>query len=93
MYRYLILAAIAFTGLAQRPLTMDQIVLRHEQALGGIDRIHALDSLVLRGMYHEGGPIPPDMPVVARNYNAFKATILPGDRRSGRSQSGPKGGF
>jgi tetratricopeptide (TPR) repeat protein len=23
-------------------------------------------------MYHEGGPIPPDMPVVARNYMAFK---------------------
>ena len=76
MYRSLIVLAMATLtsgqGFSQQPLTIDQIVIRHEQALGGIDNIHALDSLVLRGMYHEGGPIPADMPVAARNYNAFK---------------------
>jgi hypothetical protein len=74
MYRRLILFAMVMTGraIARQPMTIDQLVIRHEQALGGINRIHALDSLVIRGMYHEGGPIPPDMPVVARNYNAFK---------------------
>ena len=67
----LILFATATIAIAQ-PLTIDQIVIRHEQALGGIDRIHALDSLVIRGMYHEGGAIPADTPLVARNYMAFK---------------------
>ena len=75
MCRYLIVLAVAIAGglaIAGQPLTVDQIVTRHDQALGGIDRIHALDSLVIRGMYLEGGPIPPDTPVVARNYMAFK---------------------
>ena len=62
----------AFGALAQEPLTIDQIVSRHEQAIGGIEKIHAIDSLVIRGMYHEGGEIPSDVPVVARNYMAFK---------------------
>jgi len=72
MHRYLILLAVATIATAQQPLTIDQIVARHEQALGGIDKIHALDSLVIRGMYHEGGPIPPDMPVAPHNYMALK---------------------
>jgi hypothetical protein len=79
MHRCLILFAIAALATAQQSLvdqmSIDQIVARHEQALGGIDRIHALDSLVIRGMYHEGGAIPADMPVVARNYMAFKRPI------------------
>ncbi len=56
---------------AQETLSIDQIVARHAQALGGLDKIHALKSLVIRGMYHEGGPIPDGTPIVARNYMAF----------------------
>jgi len=41
------------------------------EAIGGMEKIHALKSLVMRGMYHEGGAIPEGTPIVARNYNAF----------------------
>src|SRR3954466_15279515 len=64
-----VLLATAAAG--QDSLTIDQIVLRHVEALGGPERIHALQSLVIRGMHHEGGVIPPEMPVRARNYMAF----------------------
>lgn len=63
-----VLARAAF---AQQPLTIEQIVRKHVEAIGGIEKIHALKSLVIRGMYHEGGEIPPGMPIVARNYSAF----------------------
>src|SRR5579863_8783587 len=67
------LAAALFVAVAtaQQSLTVDQIVERHVRALGGIEKIHALRSLVIRGMHHEGGPIPPGTPIVARNYMAF----------------------
>ncbi|HXE63905.1 MAG TPA: hypothetical protein VN519_10220, partial [Bryobacteraceae bacterium] len=61
-------AAAAF---AQQALTLEQIVQKHVDAIGGIKKIHALKSLVIRGMYHEGGEIPPGTPIVARNYMAF----------------------
>jgi len=61
-------AAAAF---AQQALTLEQIVQKHVDAIGGIEKIHALKSLVIRGMYHEGGEIPPGTPIVARNYMAF----------------------
>ena len=64
-----VLLATAAAG--QDALTIDQIVLRHVEVLGGAERIHALKSLVIRGMHHEGGVIPPDMPIRARNYMAF----------------------
>ncbi len=64
-----VLVAIAS---AQPVLTIDQIVAKHAEALGGMDKIHALQWLVIRGMYHEGGPIPDGTPIVARNYMAFK---------------------
>ncbi|HVV44772.1 MAG TPA: tetratricopeptide repeat protein [Bryobacteraceae bacterium] len=62
---------LAAAVLAQQPLTLEQIVQKHVDAIGGIEKIHALKSLVFRGMYHEGGEIPPGTPIVARNYSAF----------------------
>lgn len=64
-------ALLATAAAGQEALTIDQIVLRHVEALGGAERIHALQSLIIRGMHHEGGVIPPDMPLRARNYMAF----------------------
>src|SRR5579872_2935866 len=64
-------ALLATTTAAQEALSLDQIVLQHVEALGGAERIHALQSLIIRGMHHEGGVIPPDMPIRARNYMAF----------------------
>jgi Tetratricopeptide repeat len=52
-------------------LTLDQIVGKHVEALGGSDNIHKLQSIVIRGMYHEPGPIPDGTPIAARNYMAF----------------------
>jgi tetratricopeptide (TPR) repeat protein len=68
---FFIASGLLATAAGQEALTLDQIVLRHLEALGGADRIHALQSLVIRGMHHEGGVIPPDMPIRARNYMAF----------------------
>lgn len=62
---------LASRASAQEALSLDEIVRRHVEALGGAERIHALQSLVIRGMHHEGGAIPSDMPVRARNYMAF----------------------
>lgn len=66
-----VVLAAAASAFAQQPLTLEQIVQRHIDAIGGIGKIHALKSLVIRGMYHEGGPIPEGTPIVARNYMAF----------------------
>jgi len=33
--------------------SVESIVTKHVQALGGIDRIHAIHSIILRGWYHE----------------------------------------
>ena len=52
-------------------LTLEQVVGKHIQALGGSDNIHKLQSIVIRGMYHEPGPIPEGTPIAARNYMAF----------------------
>src|SRR5258707_8042438 len=68
---FVISVLLAAAAAGQDALTIDQIVLRHVEALGGAERIHALQSLVIRGMHHEGGVIPPDMPIRARNYMAF----------------------
>ena len=71
--RLLFITCVLLTTAAagQEALTIDQIVLQHVEALGGAERIHALQSLVIRGMHHEGGLIPPEMPIRARNYMAF----------------------
>lgn len=75
MFHQLFVPFVLLFGIAecsgQEALTVEQVVQRHVEALGGLDRIHALQSLVIRGMHHEGGPIPPDMPLVGRNYMAF----------------------
>ena len=71
MRSLLILLCLAGNCLAQQDLTLDQVVSRHVEAIGGIEKIHALKSLVIRGMYHEGGAIPTGTPLVARNYSAF----------------------
>jgi hypothetical protein len=65
------LSAVA-TSLAQEKISADQIVQRHIQALGGIEKIHALHSLVVRGMYHEPGEIPSSgPPLIPDAYQAF----------------------
>jgi len=69
--RLAVVFGVAAAALAQQPLTIEQIVQKHVDAIGGIEKIHALKSLVIRGMYHEGGEIPPGTPIVARNYMAF----------------------
>jgi hypothetical protein len=44
-------AAVSGCGLLrQQNLTPDRIAARHIEAVGGIDKIHALKSLVIRGM-------------------------------------------
>ncbi|HVW10849.1 MAG TPA: hypothetical protein VHC90_19820 [Bryobacteraceae bacterium] len=68
----MILALILASAVcAQQRLTIEQVVQKHVDAIGGIGKIQALKSLVIRGMYHEGGEIPPGTPIVARNYSAF----------------------
>jgi hypothetical protein len=69
--RFLAVFGVAAAAFAQQTLSIEQIVARHVEAIGGIDKIHALQSLVIRGMYHEGGEIPAGTPIVARNYSAF----------------------
>jgi hypothetical protein len=51
--------------------TVEEVVQRHIAALGGIENIHRLRSLVVRGMYHEPGRFPPGTPDQPRNYMAF----------------------
>ena len=46
---------VAAAAFAQQTLTLEQIVQKHVDAIGGIEKIHALKSLVIRVMYHEGG--------------------------------------
>ncbi len=64
-------AILAGTALAQPSLTLEQIVERHIAAIGGMEKINAIHSLVIRGMYHEGGEIPAETPIEPRNYMAF----------------------
>jgi len=45
---------LATVSSASSPVTIAEIVARHVAALGGIDSIHALHSVVKRGWYHEG---------------------------------------
>lgn len=57
---------------AQDKISVDQIVQRHVLALGGIDKIHALHSLVIHGIYHEPGEIPANgPPLIPDAYQAF----------------------
>jgi hypothetical protein len=57
---------------AQDKISVEQIVDRHIQALGGIEKIHALHSLVIRGIYHEPGEIPANGPALIPDaYQAF----------------------
>ena len=44
----------ASTPRATPPATIDDIVNKHVQALGGFDRIHAIHAIILHGWYHEG---------------------------------------
>jgi hypothetical protein len=68
----LLLFCALSAAVCQSPrLPLEQIVARHIEAIGGIEKIHALRSYVKRGMYHEPGPFPPDTKPVARNYMAF----------------------
>lgn len=70
---WLLAITLSLPALAQKSLTLDQIVERHVEALGGAEKIHALKTLIIRGMHHEGGAIPPGTPIQARNYMAFVA--------------------
>jgi hypothetical protein len=57
---------------AQDKISVEQIVERHTQALGGIEKIHALHSLVIRGIYHEPGEMPANgPPLIPHAYQAF----------------------
>jgi len=57
---------------AQDKISVEQIVEHHIQALGGIEKIHALHSVVIRGIYHEPGEIPASGPPLIPNaYQAF----------------------
>jgi tetratricopeptide (TPR) repeat protein len=75
LLRYAIcIAALSTSGfsLAQDKMSADQIVQRHIQALGGLEKIHALHSLVIRGIYHEPGEIPASGPALIPDaYQAF----------------------
>jgi tetratricopeptide (TPR) repeat protein len=65
------LSASTFS-LAQDKISVDQIVQRHIQALGGIEKIHALHSLVIHGIYHEPGEIRSSgPPLIPGAYQAF----------------------
>jgi hypothetical protein len=65
------LSAIALSS-AQDKLSAGQIVQLHTQALGGIEKVHALHSLVIRGIYHEPGEIPSSgSALIPHAYQAF----------------------
>jgi hypothetical protein len=72
---YAVCAVTLSTGVlspAQDKISVDEIVQRHVLALGGIDKIHALHSLVIRGIYHEPGEIPANgPPLIPDAYQAF----------------------
>jgi len=53
------------------PPTLPEILQRHEAALGGREKIQALRSIVIRGVYNEGGPIEPGKALIPDAYQAF----------------------
>ena len=67
----LLICCFSASAADSAPLTAGQIVERHIAALGGIEKIHRLHSVVIRGMYHEPGPFPPGTPDEPRNYMAL----------------------
>lgn len=50
---------------------LQDILRKHEEALGGRANIEALHSLIIRGIYHEGGPIGAGQPLIPHAYQAF----------------------
>lgn len=50
---------------------LDQLLAAHEAAVGGKTAIQNLHSIVVRGVYHEGGPIPDGAALVPRAYQAW----------------------
>jgi hypothetical protein len=69
----LAISLLSAAALAQRTPTLDEIIERHVEALGGAERIHALKTLIIRGKHHEGGAIPPGAAIDKLNYMAFVA--------------------
>jgi len=68
----LLVVAVPSGECQQTTLTVDEIADRHIQALGGIDNIRSVHSLVIRGIYHEPGEIPSDASVLEPHaYQAF----------------------
>ena len=67
-----LLALCVFLGPSvHAQLTADQIAQKHVDAIGGIEAIDSLHSLVYRGAYHEPGPMPADKPLIPHTYQAF----------------------
>jgi hypothetical protein len=52
-------------------VSLDQLLTDHETALGGRAAIEKIHSIVIRGVYHEGGPIPDNAPLVPHAYQAW----------------------
>jgi len=68
----LLSSALSSVAFQQITPTVDEIGRRHAQALGGIEKIHALHSVVIRGIYHEPGEIPGDASTLQPDaYQAF----------------------
>jgi hypothetical protein len=67
----LLVCALAGGYAFAQTTTIADIVRAHEKALGGHEAIQAIQSIVVRGMYHEGGPIDTSKPLVPRAYQAW----------------------
>jgi hypothetical protein len=51
--------ALSALGFCQQPLTLEEIVARHAEALGGQQNIDAIHSLIFRLTYREGDFVMP----------------------------------
>jgi tetratricopeptide (TPR) repeat protein len=66
------LALLCTSAAFGQTITVNEIVASHEKALGGRAAIAAVHSIVVRGVYHEGGPIEESKtPLVPRAYQAW----------------------
>src|SRR5215467_2467800 len=87
----LLSSALSSVAFQQITPTVDEIGRRHAQALGGIEKIHALHSVVIRGIYHEPGEIPGDASTLQPDaYQAFMRPYYEFLTRSLRSRATPK---
>jgi hypothetical protein len=67
----IVLVLLLAPAMAVSQVGLDQLLLSHETALGGKAAIQDLHTIVVRGVYHEPGPIPEGAPLIPHGYQAW----------------------